>query len=173
MIEKILIFVPYTIYQASLLAFIISGKIVYLYFTIVYMIFGELLNVLLKKGFSSILPVSISSRPSICGNSTGLNCNGCGIFPTNNYNHTLGFPSGHAQMTAFACMFWTLYILESNHKNKYISIAILWLLTISVFIQRIYSKCHSVIQVSVGAIIGIIFALITFKLIKNTNILSL
>jgi membrane-associated phospholipid phosphatase len=172
MIEKILIFAPYTIYQASLLAFIISGKIIYLYFTMVYILFGEMLNVLCKKIFSHLLPPSISSRPSICGNSSGNNCNGCGIFPTNNYNHKLGFPSGHAQMTAFACMFWTLYILESNHKHKFISILILWLITFLVFIQRIYSKCHSILQVFIGAILGIFFALMTFKIIKNTNILS-
>lgn len=167
MIEKILIFAPYTIYQASLLAFIISGKIIYLYFTIVYMLFGEMLNAMLKKIFSHLLPPSISSRPSICGNSEGSNCNGCSIFPTNNYtNHNLGFPSGHAQMTSFACMFWTLYILQSNHKHKYISILALWVITCLILLQRIYSKCHSIIQVFTGAFFGIFFALITFKTIK-------
>jgi len=104
--------------------------------------------------------------PSTCGTNTGIDCVGCGAFPGREAKESWGMPSGHAQTTAFAATYWTIYVIKKYNKDKkdgkkaskgqmYGSIAAMWLLAIAVWIQRIYSKCHSLSQVIIGALIGV------------------
>ena len=177
-IRNIITSSPYTIYQTSLLSFLVSGDIKYGIFFIVIII-NEMLNHIEKAFFKKISEEN-TERPSAWGCKQG-DCTtpiGCGIYPTKTYSTSSGFPSGHAQITSFAAMFWTLFLLAKRKKEKkpidkylIIKISILWILCFIVCYQRIYSECHSFIQVIAGLLFGIIFSSISYlglsKIMEN------
>ena len=146
---------PYTIYITSLLAYLVSGDYKYALFFAFAILFGDGANALEKKIFKTASnKAKYGKRPSGCGNKKGI-CTGCGIYPEfNKKSKTWGMPSGHAQITSLAATFWTLYLIENYKENKskditklIVQVVFLWILALSVWIQRIYSRCHSVQQV--------------------------
>jgi len=180
-IENILIGMPQIINITSILSIIISGNIELSYFFIYNLTFGNGLNAVIKYILQNtqILPKKIGERPSGCGGKKirGL-CRGCGIDPK--YENkvgstTYGFPSGHSQGTALAAAFWTLYITNSNkqlHAGHYVSIILLWVITISVMKQRMDCKCHNIYQVTTGMVLGFVLGIAGYylchKLAPNT-----
>jgi len=180
-IENILIGMPQIINLTSILSIIITGNIDLSYFLIYNLTFGNGLNALIKYILqkTQILPKKIGQRPSGCGGKKirGL-CRGCGIDA--NYQNkvgstTYGFPSGHSQGTALAAAFWTLYIINSNkklHVGHYVSIILLWVITIAVMKQRMDCKCHNIYQVTTGMVLGLVLGIggyyLCNKLAPNT-----
>ena len=154
---------PAIIHSSFLLAFIVTKDVTFLYFLIFTIILGDVMNYQEKKFFKSILPSDKKyERP--------LNCNivksqnSCSVFP-GPVNNCYGFPSGHAQVTALAATLITLY-MGVTKENMY-SIISIWLLVLLVGLQRIYSQCHSILQVSVGWLFGILFGILSWKIIKK------
>jgi len=180
---------PYTIYQAGILASIVTGDPKYVVFTLFAIIMGDGFNALEKKIAKKIMgsDSSIGKRPSGCGIGNGKEneCTGCGIYPSfGNKSVTWGMPSGHAQITSFAATFWTIYVWmkyknETDIKNKQIlkikaivSTIIMWMLSAGVWSQRVMSSCHTIFQIIVGIIFGIIFGIIAYIISKKINIIT-
>ena len=180
-VENTLINMPRIIYICSFLSIIITGNIEFSYFFIFTLLFSTGLNKLIKNLFkiTQILPKKIGDRPSGCGGPKikGL-CRGCSIDPA--YKNkigstTYGFPSGHSHISALAASFWTLYIINKNQKllpGHYISIILLWIITIAVLKQRLDCKCHNIYQVMTGLIVGGLLGILGYhichKLAPNT-----
>ena len=81
-------------------------------------------------------------------------------------------PSGHSIAAGFMCAFLYLYINE-NYKDtifRKISIITVLLFSISIGVSRIVLNCHTVQQVIMGSIIGVIFGIISYK--KKYDILD-
>jgi membrane-associated phospholipid phosphatase len=176
---------PYTIYMSSLLAWIVSGEEKYGFFMLIAIVFGDVFNVIEKKISKKIMSSNskIGMRPSGCGNLYKKKCTGCGIYQSNGISNTWGMPSGHAQITSLSATYWIMYVwlLYKNEKepeNKsrlktkaIISTIIMVLIVIIVCVQRVYSGCHTVLQVIVGSVIGVILGVfgyyISTKVIKT------
>ena len=82
-------------------------------------------------------------------------------------------PSGHAQITSLAATFWTLYLIgkhkKSGVKRVEFRIGLIWLIAVLVWGQRIYSRCHSVLQVASGAVFGMGFGILSYYLCRKIN----
>lgn len=168
---------PYTIYQTGLLAMLVSGDVKYGFFTLLAIVMGDGF-VFVEKSISKKIMGENSkkgNRPSGCGNRKEKNCSGCGIYSEkDSFSSTYGMPSGHAQITSFAASYWTVYvwmkyISEKNISKKkklkdyaIISTIIMWSLVMVVCGQRIYSKCHSFLQIIVGLLFGTIFGILGY-----------
>ena len=176
--KNILTSSPYTIYQAGLLAWLVTGDIKYGVFTFLAVIMGDGANYFEKKIARYVMEKlgykKEGARPNGCGTSSGENCTGCGIYSSSKTSHTWGMPSGHAQITSFAATYWTIYVWikyrEETDKEKkqalftsaIVSSIVMWLLAFAVWSQRVYSKCHSIFQIIVGMVIGIGFGILGY-----------
>lgn len=176
---------PYTIYQAGFLATLISGDITYAVFSALAIVMGNGMTHLEKLISKEFLNSRVGKRPSGCGTIKGdkdaiSNCIGCGIFSQpGKKSETWGMPSGHAQITAFAATFWTIYISlrvknekDSEEKKKQrrraiITIPIIWGLAAVVWIQRVVVKCNTPAQCTVGVIIGGVLGLISYAIVSK------
>ena len=69
-----------------------------------------------------------------------------------------GMPSGHSQSAFFSCAFIYLALRQLNILWFYLSISF-----ITIY-QRVSYKYHSVLQVLVGGVIGVIFAYLVYYL---------
>jgi len=69
-----------------------------------------------------------------------------------------GMPSGHAQIAAFVTTFFLLYAKQ----YKYIIGTIFIAITISTLYQRYKYRAHSIFQIIIGAIIGVLMGLTNF-----------
>ena len=163
---------PYTMYQLVLIAYLFTGNAVYGTFFILAMIFGQGANQLEKRIFKKIWENNIGSRPSGCGTKTEQNCTGCSFFPfPGKVSETWGMPSGHVQIMALGATFFTLYFIGKDPKDKHLKtkIAILWAITLAVTVQRVYSKCHSKLQVVAGAGFGIGFGILSYFIARKVK----
>lgn len=181
---------PYTIYQTGVLAFVVTCNPRYILFTIVAILFGDVFNAIEKK-IAKLLMGSgsdIGKRISGCGfrnmDPRSGKCVGCGIFPApNSVSRTWGMPSGHAQITSLGAMFWTTYVwhkfchVHSGDSNEpkptdwikpIASTVVLWLLVGVVCFQRVYSQCHSVLQIIVGLVVGSMMGMLGYVLVDLT-----
>lgn len=84
----------------------------------------------------------------------------------NNSVHVYGMPSGHAQTAAFALGF--LFIV-CNKLPYYIIISSASLFCLTLF-QRWYRKKHTIYQLLIGSIIGFIFAVFSYQIIRHIMI---
>ena len=146
--------IPCTFIGFLILNYIITLDIKWLKYVIFTFVFGSLMNKLLKHTFKSM---NIGPRPS-----SGYL--GCKLYPTTEKSKiTWGMPSGHAQIVAVVVTFLIrdVVISRSNMISKYISIS---LLTAIVFVNswyRVHLKCHTVLQVVVGNVVGVLFAVLS------------
>ena len=150
-----------------------------------------IINLIIKSLFKSLydylkikrLPIlGIGERPpGICHNNID-----CGYF--NKYLNIkeakmYGMPSGHSQSAWFVFTFLVLYLIDkyrsfktsksySRYKleliKKWIMYTIIFLLIITIFISysRVKVNCHTIEQVILGGILGIIFGFILYKISK-------
>ena len=173
---------PYTIYQAGILATIVTGDYKYIFFSLLAFLMGDGFNAIEKHIVKNLLSnkfQKIIQRPNGCwiGNySINLEnqCTGCGIYPGTNKSTTYGMPSGHAQITSFSSTFWSIYVWmkyihekdllkKSKLKNQAIvSTVSMWSLSLVVWTQRVVSGCHSILQIIIGVICGIIFGILGY-----------
>ena len=71
-----------------------------------------------------------------------------------------GMPSGHSQNATFAAAFvWA--------DATYVQKVILALATLATLVQRVVTRCHSVVQVLSGLAVGLTFGLLAFHLSKK------
>jgi hypothetical protein len=168
---------PYTVYQAGILATIVSGDPKYALFTGLAFIMGDAFNAGEKLLSKKILGEnsSIGQRPNGCGNGyLDSDCTGCGIYPSTTKSLTWGMPSGHAQITSFAASYWTIYLwmkylnetdIEAKKVAKnhaIVSTIIMWVLAACVWSQRVISMCHSILQIIAGVLFGTILGFIGY-----------
>ncbi len=149
---------PLFIYVGAFSVYIITGKILPLLFMVGAFLLSSMFNPILKRFFEKYYKdVKIFQRPN-------PPAEGCGLFPDIDMpgSKTFGFPSGHAQLIAFAAMFWTLYLYD---QNTILRIIPLWLLLIAVCWHRIYTGCHNFVQVFGGVVIGLFMGAIYYCLI--------
>jgi membrane-associated phospholipid phosphatase len=86
----------------------------------------------------------------------------------NNDVKSIGMPSGHAQTSVAAAIFWSMMImLKGKSEWNYLVLMIIWFITIIVCHSRVYIKCHTKEQVIYGMIIGIIIGLIMFRVVRS------
>lgn len=83
----------------------------------------------------------------------------CGIVNDGKPCISFGMPSGHAMISGFTFMYFYLYINQhfTSAKNKILLKLLLFIVSISVCISRILFGCHTVQQVIIGALIGLVF----------------
>lgn len=160
---------PAFILQVPLLAWIISGDWKYGWFALMALVFGEFANVGEKYAFRHLGASSWGKRPSGCGTHNGKECVGCGAFSNpGEVSHSWGMPSGHAQITALAACFWTIYLVKSESDDNLVHVIVasvlLWLLAMSVWVQRVMVHCHSIPQVLTGAIFGTGFGVLSYAI---------
>ena len=77
-----------------------------------------------------------------------------------------GMPSGHSQNASFAAAFvwWDA---------TYVQKVILALATVTTLVQRVVTRCHSIVQVFSGLAVGSTFGLLTYHLSKKIALNSL
>jgi len=183
---------PYTIYQAGILATIVTGDYKYIFFSLLAFLMGDGFNAIEKNIVKNLLSNNkfqkIIQRPDGCGigkyvenvgerdnwNKLGEQFTGCGIYPGTKKSTTFGMPSGHAQITSFSSTFWSIYVWmkyihekdlskKSKLKNQAIvSTVIMWSLSLVVWTQRVVSGCHSIFQIIIGVVCGIIFGILGY-----------
>ena len=106
---------------------LISNNKWVLYFSIAYVLLAECMNHLEKMIFKKLLSDSepwTRPNPSLTGCSLFDDCTGSG-------SKTFGFPSGHAQTTTFAAIFWSLYVFRQTDMTlveKIVRVSIAWIL---------------------------------------------
>ena len=119
-----------------------NNLIILFFITIIHYV---LLNGLEKIFFShTSIPISYLIRPSDCCITQDEYIVGC-----------FGMPSGHAEIISIIT-----YIL---YKYKYISWVVMILCILIVCFQRIIFKKHTIIQVIVGTMLGLIYGTLYFK----------
>jgi membrane-associated phospholipid phosphatase len=72
-----------------------------------------------------------------------------------------GMPSGHAQSAFFSTIYIYLALKDVNITLIYFALSIL------ICVQRVYSNYHSVSQVLIGSIVGILLAYFVFFIFKS------
>jgi len=150
---------PFIVMIISISLAIITRKIIWVYFSIGAII-CEFLNKIEKQSIKLISKNKIFERPNPPKH-------GCGWFHKKQSANTYGFPSGHAQFCGFFSIFWTLFLLKEKSKYNFVLLFIIWLLSISVIIDRIYIGCHNFIQVLVGFLLGNIYGFLCYYVYTN------
>ena len=123
--------------------------------------FGSVAGILIPERISTASPevlLGIASRPP--------NSKNCGLFKDGALSNTYGMPSGHAQISWLFATYWSLKIWNDKRgaTSKIISIMVLCFFATMVTYSRVYwAKCHTVQQVVVGSVVGIILGNISYK----------
>lgn len=132
------------------LTWVFTGEFFWIYLASNTIIFGEFLNVLIKKFFKSFLydePWALRPDP----------CAPCNNFMTPVVDkqsvYNFGFPSGHSQNVGVFCGMLICYFLFTT-KNGGLKAFITFLFSMYVGWSRIQLGCHNLIQVSTGLLIG-------------------
>jgi len=152
---------PAFVFVISIILFIFTRSDIYLVLSILITL-GEFINKILKHGvFKPIMKdkyfpiLGFGTRPKNSKNSSQF-----GDINKPPYKGSYGMPSGHSQTTVTFAVFLILTIIN-NHSDlsrplqNSILIATLFF-TISVLWSRIYLKCHTIQQVILGSLFGII-----------------
>ena len=122
----------------------------FLYLLLILFIHGVFLNKFEKIYFEKYSGSNIKYRPlGTCKNNNSFKC--------------LGMPSGHSEMIVILCVFLVI--------KKIIPIEIAIILIFLVGLQRIFFDMHSLLQVIVGIIFGLIYSYI--YIITDYSFLSL
>lgn len=132
-----------------------------------------IVSIIVNTGLKEVIPKSYSwsRRPA------KMPTTGCGYFPDPNFkidvnNLPSGMPSGHAQSGFMFAIFWSLYLFQKYSTTKsdtqfylmWFSIFLLFLMAVLVCFQRVYTKCHTPLQIYVGSIIGSILGYIFYRI---------
>ncbi len=147
-IQRVLILYPLIILLLSILFTLITSNTIGFYYAAIIIIFGFILNPILKQITYFFGPFPRPNPPKT----------GCYFFPTSsiNQNNLYGMPSGHAQIASLSATLWTSYIKNNieDETLKMVLISSLSLITLAVIYSRVKSGCHTWLQVIVGSIIG-------------------
>lgn len=125
-----------------------------LYYYLIGFLFNFLLNVILKLTFKQPRPRDNEDLFKLILNYTTKNkC----ILPYDIY----GMPSGHSQSVIFSTIF--IYLM---FKNTNLTLLFLLISIITIF-QRVIELHHTVFQVIIGSLIGLIFGYFIFSMFKQ------
>lgn len=118
-------------------------------------IFSEFFNYFLKR-------IIRQSRPK-----GAKNCSGYVTF--NTVSKSFGMPSGHSESMGLFTTFWLLYLYDMYKKKGLSSlniVGLVFILITGIYVpySRIVVGCHSVSQVIIGYIVGIILGVISYKI---------
>ena len=146
---------PYILYCIPLLLFILTFNYNYIYINFLFLVFGIILNTILKRIIHTYRDPSYSKK--------------CGKIDK------YAMPSGHAQIYAMFSTFFILWVMLNN-KNESLFIRLMVSIGIIVFLiticyQRVHLKCHRLYQVTIGTLIGIVVGIIIY-VIYNNNIIN-
>ena len=99
----------------------------------------------------------------------------CDYLSRNKKAKIRGFPSGHMSSISLFATFMILLRyrkyknIKSYIKNEYMYILINLLLIISTAWARYYKKCHTILQIGCGTILGILLGCIFFIIYEEIN----
>ena len=78
-----------------------------------------------------------------------------------------GFPSGHMSTAAFFCVFIGLLVWNRALPQKYLVVACGCLYIVATGIARYKKRCHNIVQIIAGTLLGGLMAVITFQLARS------
>ena len=117
----------------------------------------------LMKGRGEIAILGKCARPA--------NSKDSGLFKDGEISNSHGMPSGHAQIAWLFTTYWVLKILNERNRSKItkiVSIIVLCILSSAVAYSRVFfARCHTIQQVFIGSLIGIILGFIVYNTIDN------
>ena len=118
-------------------------------------------NVLFKL-FETLNLKHIAARPDGCKNSSNF----VNEFSPNKISTTYGMPSGHSVESMLISVFLVMYILANHEKTikRHILVTLILAIGISVCISRVVLGCHTILQITIGGIIGSVMGYYGFKL---------
>ena len=166
---------PCLIVVGSALCYLLFQNNFGLYFTI-FMLFIDVIAHLLKKifkvhiynGKKTIPFLGKGPRPK------GARFSGCFIDDSDlkGISTSYGMPSGHAITVVTTCVMISWYIIQNypDTLHRKISLIVLNLIGFCVLYSRLSFGCHSLNQVIVGALFGLLFGFLGIKLFKQLNI---
>ena len=140
MFDSLLTLSPLLVLIGTLFSYIYTDNAIYLNFFILAGIFGWLANVIFKRtlewlsNMSWVPPMPWIYRPN--KNPAGHYCD----------SDRIGMPSGHAQFWAFTVVYWALQTGQWP--------IVLIITAIMVDYSRVKVKCHNLLQIIVGSILG-------------------
>lgn len=162
---------PRTVLFATIIAALISGQGVFWRFAGYYLI-AEFLSVALKSIVGNTFTAQWKYRPPGAGN-----CRGCGVVQTVSdecidASKQIGMPSGHSLSLAMAATFWIMWIFEystGTMTSKVLRATVIAGIALAVIISRtaIVENCHTIAQVVVGGLIGILVGMGMFWVEAN------
>lgn len=142
------------------LIWVFTGNFFWAFLASNTVIFGEILNVFIKKFFKSFLydePWALRPNP----------CAPCNNFMTpvadKQSVYNFGFPSGHSQNVGVFCGILICYFL-SCHSNGGMKAILTFAFSIYVGWSRIELGCHNLIQVGTGLMIGYFLGINLWKI---------
>ena len=151
---------------SPLLSFFLTNDIDLLLLSITLLL-NDGLNHFLK--YSVLRPLMGKNKYPIIG--YGLRPNGakdCGLFvgckdPLSK-KESYGMPSGHSQNVMLFSTYAILTLMNGNYTDrmKNIGYVLFSLLAIGIMYSRVYLKCHTVQQVIIGGLLGLILGYIYF-----------
>ena len=173
---------PAFVFTTSIVLFVFTRLDIYLILSIVITL-GEFVNKFLKHNiFKPIMKnknwpiIGYGTRPNDSKNSSQF---GDINKPPNKGSY--GMPSGHSQTTVTFAVFLILTVLNyhselSENTQNYIILFTIFF-TLSVLWSRLYLKCHTIQQVLIGSIFGVVIGYYGYiygnKLVnKNTSKLT-
>jgi len=178
-VDGIIRTVPHTGVMAAITAMLFTGNYsLYGGYLASYMLSTEVLSHAAKAVFVRLLPASITTRPGdtgagACGVKYNKMCTSCSVYSTpNTRSKTPGFHSGHAASVMFNTVFWTLYSYHKGFDRKRALSIFLLLLALAVAVihnRVVVSKCHTLLQVTVGAVIGSVMAVISYRVLNSID----
>jgi membrane-associated phospholipid phosphatase len=137
-----------------------------------YAFFGDATNHYVKKGFKKMYGKR-ESLPLLGKGGRPTGAKHCGTFIHENNLEgkpsSFGMPSGHSQMATLTATFWILYLYQKYgwEMRNIFSMGLVVLVCLGILYSRCYLKCHTVQQVVLGGLFGIIYGVVGFLVYKS------
>ena len=97
----------------------------------------------------------------------------CGLFINEDNlegkSTSFGMPSGHAASAILTMVFWIYYLINHQKINlkTILSIILISIICLSVCLSRILLNCHTIQQVIVGGLFGLLYGFIGYQFYLN------
>jgi membrane-associated phospholipid phosphatase len=157
----------------------LGGLIASNYYFILYAVFAfinGIINQILKYVVKYLYnKFNIISLPLIGQGIRPKGAVNCGAIPSQKISKSFGMPSGHSQNAWFLFGFMLLYLINNYKKEKNdttsqiwfgVKISVLFIIALSVSISRVYVNCHTIQQIIIGSMIGLILGCLGYLLTK-------
>ena len=168
--------IPHTGVQAAIAAMLFTGDYrLYGYYLAAYIVSTEVMSHVIKAIAVRTLPRRFTRRPTdygkgACGHSTKGVCSSCSVYASpGTRSRTPGMYSGHSASVFFNLVFWSMYMFQTGvpKRRRMAFSGLLLAAAVAVAHNRVAVGCHSVLQVSVGAVVGSLMALASYKFLNR------